>query len=112
MVQLKPLRESRFFLSLRTAGAFLFDNKARHYVEIMHGSTKERSEIDCKREIHDKNRLLKLRQKVRYDQAFDNVYNDNTLIGDEQPSNGRLDWLSQTGRTRQQPGERPCHYLE
>jgi len=48
----------------------------------MHGSTKERSEIDCKREIQDKNRLLKLRQEVRYDQAVDNVYNDSTFIGD------------------------------
>jgi hypothetical protein len=48
----------------------------------MHGSTKELREIDCKRELPDKNRLIKPRQEVKYVQAVDNVNNDSTFIGD------------------------------
>ena len=61
---------------------FFYWIKSQSLYKKMHGSTKERSEIYCKREIPDKNRLLKLRQEVKNDQTVDNVYNDGTFIGD------------------------------
>jgi hypothetical protein len=52
----RPCGYLAFYSPSAPQGLLYWMKKARRYVEIMHGSTKERSEIDCKWEISDKNR--------------------------------------------------------